>query len=97
MLGRIAQDMTAQAVRSGGMARRELSRGLVLELWGEAPGRWVLRISRPVKMPSAQEVAIVRRAFGVPADVEAQESNGCEVWMRWRPVYAEGGDGPAAD
>lgn len=87
----IAQDMRAAVIREG-FARRDLARGLALELTvarnvaelqvpletatvddireAERPW-WVLRLSRPATEPSEKEIAVVRGAFGVPAEVEA--------------------------
>ncbi len=81
----IARDMRAEVARTGSAARRELARGLVLVLDAEAPGWWVLRVSRPVTMPSDREIAIVREAFGVPEDAPAIPSAETGLEIRWRP------------
>ena len=98
----LAQDMRAAAIRSG-FSRRELARGLVLDLsvgfdtppekpigeltvaeleGASAPVWWILTLSRPAVEPSDREVAIVRSAFGIPAEVESNRGDG-RVWIRW--------------
>lgn len=81
----IARDMRAEVARTGSAARRELARGLVLVLDAEAPGWWVLRVSRPATIPSEREIQIVKGAFGVPADAPAIPSALAELEIRWRP------------
>ena len=79
-LASIARDMENEARRRG-IAYRELSRGLALQLnW--INGQKTLRLSRPAVMPSEQEIDIIRSLFWVPN--EAQESrSGTSITLRW--------------
>ncbi len=79
-LADIAYDMNRQARRNG-IAIRNLPRGLRLELvW--AGGMKVLTLSRPVKMPDDDEIALCLEAFGVQA-VRHAETAQTKVTYRW--------------
>lgn len=87
----VGREMRAETFRNGACTR-ELQRGLRLELKliidplvARLPhqGTWVLTLSRPSVAPGDQEVAIVRAAFGVPADAEVVWVTRFEVQLRW--------------
>lgn len=79
----IAYEMQDQA-RAVGRASRTLERGLQLQLERRGPNER-LTIRRTATVPSATEMDIVRKAFGVPQwATEAAIPNG--VRLRWRVV-----------
>ena len=89
----VAREMRAAAMRiEPGSERgitRELKRGLRLRLTllrdplEGTMQMWVLAMSRPSVAPGDQEIAIVRHAFGVPADAEFTWATPFEVQVRW--------------
>ena len=88
-LEHVAREMRAVAMRRGAVTR-ELQRGLRLRLAcimdpveDQVDGLWALTMSRPSVSPSDKEIAIVRAAFGVPAEVKEIRLGSLEVQMRW--------------
>ena len=86
----IAAQMQREA-KAEGYSLRDLPRGLRLELsW--VGGNKTLALSRPVSgiLPSADEVAICRGAFGVPNGADSHYGDHT-VTIRWPSVQWEVG------
>ena len=67
-----AADMRRLIERSGARwVHRRLPRGLELVLQTTTDRQWRLALARPDVPPSAEEIAICQRAFGVPPGTEA--------------------------
>jgi hypothetical protein len=65
----IATDMTEKATEKGS-AYSKLPRGLELVMQRMSDQQWRLAVARQDTTPSAEEIAIVRDAFNVPAGTE---------------------------
>lgn len=79
-LSDVADDMIRQARRRG-VAQRDLSRGLSIELV-TVGGLNTLTLKRETIMPGDDEIAVCLEAFHVPAGLKARLGD-TEVTYRW--------------